>query len=382
MTTDLARTDDSPRGLAVADPEAAAGALAHVLGTGDLAKLSDKQRVGHYLDVCQSLGLNPRTRPFDWIEFYDPQTKAKKLALYPNRSCAEQLRRQHQISVKVTRREMVGELFVVEVEGRTPNGRTGTASKYVPVTYTDRDGKTTRLSGNQLANAYMKAETGAFRRLTFSMVGMASPPDVEELSRARVVVVDGTGRVLEAPSPEQKMLAENPAAARVIGEPTFETVGNAEAAPLAGTSSQRVRPDELVRPERPAGPPPSFKNSDEQIATWRAAWFATVKGLSLDTDAARAAFIAQWSADEWPKAKRTDSLATFLARATPAEVEEMLGYVRGLMEDERRELLAMSYENMPDPEPPARPDVDRRVHDSVQLTGGPATADDDAAPAF
>jgi hypothetical protein len=46
------------------------------------------------------------------------------------------------------------------------------------------------------------------------------------------------------------------------------------------------------------------------------------------------------------------------------------------MDDERRELLEQSYENMPDQEP-SRPDVDRRVHDAVMVTGGPAMADDD-----
>jgi hypothetical protein len=122
-----------------------------------------------------------------------------------------------------------------------------------------------------------------------------------------------------------------------------------------------------VTPPRPAqGPPASFKNSDEQIAEWRRTWFATVKGLSLGTDAARAAFVRQWTADEWPKAKRTDSLATFFARATPAEAEDLLGHVRNIMEDERHELLEQS-----------RPDVDRRVHDAVMVTGGPAVADDD-----
>jgi hypothetical protein len=126
MTTDLARTDDAQRGLAVADREEAAGALAHILATGDLSKLSNEQRVAHYLDLCQSLSLNPRSRPFDWLVL------DSKLVLYPNKSCAEQLRREHQISVKVTRRDIVGEMFVVEVEGRTPTGRTDEAASTSP----------------------------------------------------------------------------------------------------------------------------------------------------------------------------------------------------------------------------------------------------------
>jgi hypothetical protein len=373
MTTDLARTDDAQRGLAVADREEAAGALAHILATGDLSKLSNEQRVAHYLDLCQSLSLNPRSRPFDWLVL------DSKLVLYPNKSCAEQLRRAHQISVHVTRREPIGlnsdePMFVVEVEGRTPSGRTDESTKYVPLTAYNKQGQKYRLSGANLTNAYAKAETGAKRRLVLSMVGLASPPDPEEVRGARFVTVDGTGHVLDNPTQEQKALAENPAMARVIGEPVYEDAEGQEA-PLAGTPDQRVTQADVTPPRPAQGPPASFKNSDEQIAEWRRTWFATVKGLSLDTDAARAAFVRQWTADEWPKAKRTDSLATFFARATPAEAEDLLAHVRAIMDDERRELLAQSYENMPDQES-SRPDVDRRVHDAVMVTGGPAVADD------
>lgn len=372
MTTDLVR-QDAQRDVAVADPEAAAGALAHILGTGDLSQLTNEQRVGHYLDVCSSLGLNPRTRPFDWIEFYDPQTKAKKLALYPNRSCAEQLRRQHQISVRVVRREMAGELFVVEMEGTTPSGRVGTASKYVPVTGTRQNGETYRLAGSQLANAYMKAETGALRRLTFSMVGMASPPDLDELSRPRVVVVDGRGNVLDNPTPDQKALAADPNMARVIGEPVYEDM-EASGGPLAGTPDQRATPAELARPEPSTSPRASFRPSEEDVKRWLGAWFATVKGLSLDADEARHRFVRDWTHG------RTDSLRTFLASATGPQAGELLDHVRALMDDERRELLAQSYKNMPDGDGPSGDPV----QDAFTLTGAPPRgADaDESEPAF
>lgn len=374
-TTDLARQDDTRTDLAVADREQAAGALAHILATGDLRQLTDAQRVGHFLDLCQSLGLNPRSRPFDWIEFYDPESGGKKLTLYPNQSCAAQLRRQHQISIRFTRREPIGggtdePMFVVEVEGSTPTGRTGSATKYVSLMGRQKGGGTYRLSGQQLANAYMKAETGALRRLTLSMVGLSTPADFEDLQRARVMTVDGTGRVLENPTDMQKALAERPDMARSIGEPTYETTAEQwpeTSTALDGYADQRVRPEELEQPKR-EGPPPSFKNSDEDIARRRGAWFATVKGLSLDSDEARAKFVAQWSADEWPKAKRTDSLTTFFKRATKQEAEELLGHVRALCDDERRELLATADEAAPEVQPSGKRD---RVREAVALTGGP-----------
>lgn len=372
-STDLARQEDTRTDLAVADREQAAGALAHVLGTGDLAQLTNEQRVGYYLDICQSLGLNPRTRPFDWIEFYDPETKTKKLTLYPNKSCAEQLRRQHQISVRVVRRELIGgdtqePMFVVEVEGTTPTGRMGTASKYVPLSGMNRQtNQRYRLTGERLANAYAKAETSAMRRLAFSMVGMASPPERDELHRVREVIVDGTGRVLDEPTDEQRYLAENPQAALAIGEPTFETTdGDTHAGRFfPDAASQEVSPEELEQPKR-EGPRPTFKASDEDIKRWCGAWFGAVKGLSLDTDEARAGFVASWTADEWPKAKRTDSLKTMFARCTASEAGDFLAHVRALMDDERRELLAQADDHEPE-----RGRSGDDVHDAVVLTGGP-----------
>jgi hypothetical protein len=110
------------------DREEALAALQQILATGDLAPLAPEQRVAHYLTFCHSLGLNPLSRPLDWLVLDG------KLVLYPNKSCAEQLRRLHQISVRKVRAEPIGELFVVEVEGRTPDGRTDYATKYVPLT--------------------------------------------------------------------------------------------------------------------------------------------------------------------------------------------------------------------------------------------------------
>jgi hypothetical protein len=308
--------------------QAGIAALEHVLGTGDLSQLSNEQRVGHYLRMCRSLGLNPLSRPLDWIFFRDPDG-TEKLQLYPNQSCAAQLRRQHQIRVEVTRRETVGEMFVVEVKGTTPDGREDFASKYVPLT-----NKYGRLTGQQYANALMKAETGAKRRLTFSMVGLAVPPDPEEAAVGwRPVIVDGTGMILRHPSPEQRYLAETPTAARAIGEPVFEDLAVPDD---PDDASQAVRPEELERPRQPR-PRATLRPTKEQITERRRAWFAAVKGSSLASDDARHRFVGQWTATEgWPAGKQTDSLSTFLSRATEREAEDLLAHVRALVEDERR----------------------------------------------
>lgn len=365
MTTDLARQfDDSNTGLAVAEQEQASAAILHYLGTGDLSKLTGEQRAALYRRTCDSLGINSLTRPFDWIEFYDPETKGKKLTLYPRSACADQLAYQHRIRVRVVEEKIVGTLFKVVVEGTMPNGRSETNVAYLDLT--ERDGS--QLKGQRLGNAFMKAHTKAKRRLVFGMVGMMAPPDVEELQQARVVYLDGRGNVLDAPNEEQKALAADPKMAKAIGEPIFEDVP-LEAAPIAEGPDQRPRPEDLEHPRR-EGPRPSFRASDEDVKRWQGAFFAAVKGLSLDTDDARHALVLAWTRDEleWPEGKRTDSLPTMFARMTEAEAGDFLAHVRALMDDERSELLRQSHENMPDPEPRM---ASSKVADSVALTGGP-----------
>lgn len=316
-------TTDDMTAVAVRE-QAGIEALSHVLGSGNLAALSNEERVGHYLRLCRSLGLNPLSRPFDWIEFDG------KLALYPNQSCAAQLRRQHQIRIEVTRREPVGEMFVVEVKGVTPDGREDFASKYVPLL----DFRGNRLAGQHYANALMKAETGAKRRLTFSMVGLAVPPDPEEATVGwKPVIVDGTGMVIRHPSPEQRYLAEHPTAAKAIGEPVFEDSGIPEDETSA---SQAVRPEELEQRKQPR-PKAMLRPTKEQVDRWLGAWFAAVKGSSLEPDDARHRYTRQWTAGEgWPEGKQTDSLRTALGRMTEREAGDFLAHVRALVEDERR----------------------------------------------
>jgi hypothetical protein len=50
--------------------------IEQVLLAGDLSKLNPDERVSYYLKVCDSLGLNPATKPFEYI------TLNGKLTLY------------------------------------------------------------------------------------------------------------------------------------------------------------------------------------------------------------------------------------------------------------------------------------------------------------
>mgnify|MGYP001606310584 FL=1 len=64
-----------------------------LLMTGDLKDLQPSERVYYYNNLCTSLGLNPMTRPFEYVAFQG------KTVLYARKDCAEQLRKIHGITI-------------------------------------------------------------------------------------------------------------------------------------------------------------------------------------------------------------------------------------------------------------------------------------------
>src|SRR5207344_1647150 len=96
------------RGLIIADVgDAAVSKLEKVLITGDLSALSPDQRVWYYHEVCESAGLNPLTKPFDYLNLNG------KLVLYANRSCTDQVRRVNGIEVTKLERDRADDLAIV-----------------------------------------------------------------------------------------------------------------------------------------------------------------------------------------------------------------------------------------------------------------------------
>jgi hypothetical protein len=326
MSTELVRPNESAA-LTSAEHEAALEARDHAIATNDLSKLAPRQRVGLVLALCKSLALNPLSRPFEFLVLDG------KVTLYATKSATEQLGRLHQISVKRTREANVGDLHVVEVEGRQPNGRTSFATKYVSL----RDGRGNPLAGQKLGDAYAKAETGAKRRLILSMVGLAGLPDDDEAGGrpARRVWMDAEGNLIEHPTEEQRYLIEHPRAARASGYATLEDTATAEDSPVRG-ASQAPTAEELTPPPRPSGPRPTFKASDEDVAAWQKAYFAAVDRTSLKTEDGRDRYIRQWSDG------RTESLMEFLRGLTERQASDFLAHTRVLADEERAAIAASS----------------------------------------
>ena len=154
---------------------------------GDLSKLSPAQRAKYYLRVCESLGVNPLTRPFEYIILNG------RLTLYARRDATDQLRRLHGVSISIAARERVEDVYIVTAHATTPDGRTDEAIGAVSIA---------GLKGEALANAIMKAETKAKRRVTLSIVGLGwlDESEVEDIPEA------------QRPDPERESRAELPPA--------------------------------------------------------------------------------------------------------------------------------------------------------------------------
>lgn len=138
--------------------------ISNLILTGDLSKLSPDEKVIYYGKLCKSLGLNPLTKPFDYIVLQGREV------LYANKNCAEQLRLLHGISVVDSTQDIVNNMCVVKVKVQDKNGRYDIGTGVVPLG---------NLTGDALANAIMKAETKAKRRATLSLCGLGMLDETE-----------------------------------------------------------------------------------------------------------------------------------------------------------------------------------------------------------
>jgi len=201
-----------------ADQQLSAKALENVLISGDLSKLSPADRMGYYQAVCNSLGLNPLTKPFDYI------TLNGRLQLYALKACTDQLREKHNISIVITNKEMVDDIYVVTAMATMPDGRTDTDDGAVSVS---------GLRGEAHANALMKTVTKAKRRVTLSIsgLGMLDESEAETIPGARTQAVDIATGEIQAGTPTPSAQSNRP-------ESGFKGVGAGEVASGSGQDGE------------------------------------------------------------------------------------------------------------------------------------------------
>lgn len=163
MSTALANRPQRPLANQGLDP----AAIEKALISGDLSKLNIDQRLSYYKQVCESVGLNPLTRPFDYIQLNG------KLQLYALKAAADQLRKIYGVSVYKLEKQKMDDLYVVTAYARDKDGREDSSTGAVVLG---------NLKGEMLANALMKAETKAKRRVTLSICGLGLLDETEVAS--------------------------------------------------------------------------------------------------------------------------------------------------------------------------------------------------------
>jgi hypothetical protein len=209
----LATVTDIPSDIA-AKKAASAEIIEAVLMKGDLSKLTNEERVSYYRAVCESVGLNPLTQPFQYLSLQG------KLTLYARKDATEQLRRIHGIAIERLEDRLDHEagVYIVTAYGKDRSGRTDASKGAVPIA---------GLKGEALSNAIMKAETKAKRRLTLSMAGLGwlDESEIDSIPRARGEAVDlGTGEIIDAEPTDRPKKTKPPKWARKSDEELGEQV--------------------------------------------------------------------------------------------------------------------------------------------------------------
>lgn len=157
--------------------------IEQVVMQGDLSKLNPEQRVQYYRKVCESSGLNPFTNPFAYIMLNG------KLTLYAKKDCTEQLRKINGVSIEGLDDKIVDDLYIVKARAKDKTGRMDESTGAVVIG---------NLKGEAKANAIMKAETKAKRRVTLSICGMGwtDESEIDSIPNAKHVDVDlSTGEI-------------------------------------------------------------------------------------------------------------------------------------------------------------------------------------------
>lgn len=158
-----------------------------VANGGDLEGLKPIERAHFYARVCDSLGLNPLTMPFAFIKLNG------KLRLYALRECSDQLRKINGVAITIVGRDRADDLIVVTARATTPDGRTDESTGAVSIA---------GLKGENLANAIMKAETKAKRRVTLSICGLGwlDETEIGDIKAAKRVEVTVDGEIVDRDS--------------------------------------------------------------------------------------------------------------------------------------------------------------------------------------
>lgn len=219
------------------------GAVESALVQGDIARLNTKERIAYYKTLCESLGLNPITRPFEYV------TQKGKLSLYCKKDATEQLRKIHNVSIQILDRTFHEGVYIVRAQAKMPNGRVDESIGAI---------STNGLKGEDLANALMKGETKSKRRVTLSICGLGFLDETEIADMKDAVFVTEA----ELSENEQRKLSEQKpveqsAKQQTVQKPSQETKKEQ-------TIEAEVVPQKEAKQENKEPPKPSPSETPKQ----------------------------------------------------------------------------------------------------------------------
>ena len=148
--------------------------IEQVLVTGDLSRFTAEQKILYYERLCESVGLNKFTKPFEYLSLQG------KMVLYATKNCCEQLRQLHGVSITALTGQRIDDVYIVTATAVDKHGRTDCATGAVSLA---------NLKADALCNAYMKAETKSKRRVTLSLcsLGMLDESELDTIAGAKVI---------------------------------------------------------------------------------------------------------------------------------------------------------------------------------------------------
>ncbi len=164
-------------------------AIEAALMGGDLSQLTPEQKLTYYHDVCASLELNPLTKPFAFLKFQG------KEVMYATKDCTDQLRSRRNVSVSIVDRAIMDDLLIVTARATLPSNRSDESIGALAVK---------GLVGDARANAMMKAETKAKRRVTLSICGLGimDESEIETLPMAQQMSAEAPVAQLRTDGPD------------------------------------------------------------------------------------------------------------------------------------------------------------------------------------
>ena len=166
------------------------------------AALNPQERLHLVKRLCESLGLNPLTNPFQYIRLNG------RLTLYATKGCTDQLRRVHGVSIEVLENVVKDGRIRTHVRATVPDERQPSGLR------SDEDFASVSLGkGNDALNNEMKAITKAKRRVTLSIVGLGllDESELETIPKERIQQVEAPAEVkavLMPPKKEEKPKAK------------------------------------------------------------------------------------------------------------------------------------------------------------------------------